>query len=327
MRMIVRCGVAPLVLLVLMCATSAHAQSYPTKPVRVVVPYAPGGSVDLVARMVGQKLGEVLGQQFVVDNRSGAGGNIGTEHVARATHDGYTLLTGTSNALAVNVHLFTKLPFDSVKDFAPIILLVNQPNVLVVNPSVPATNFKEFVALTKANPGKFKFGSSGVGATQHMSAEMFMMMTGVKVVHIPYKGGAPALNDLVGGHIDFMFAVVPTTIPMILAGKLRALAVTSDQRSGMLPDVPTMQEAGLPGFEYGNWIGFLAPVATPKDIVTKLNSLAQKAIKGDLLKGLTELGLDVVGGTPEQFGAYLREDIAKQGKLVKAAGMERMPVP
>lgn len=327
MPMSIRRGVAPLALIVLMCVTGVHAQSYPTKPVRVVVPYAPGGSVDLVARMVGQKLGEALGQQFVIDNRSGAGGNIGTEYVARAAPDGYTLLVGTSNALAVNVHLYAKLPFDSVKDFAPIILVVNQPNVLVLNPSVPAASVKEFIDLAKSHPGKFKFGSSGVGATQHMSAEMFMMMTGAKVVHIPYKGGAPALTDLVGGHIDFMFAVVPTTIPMIQAGKLRALAVTSDQRSGMLPDVPTMQEAGLPGFEYGNWIGWLAPAATPKDIVARLNALAQKAIKGDLLKGLTELGLDVVGGKPEHFATYLREDIAKQGKLVKASGMQIMPMP
>jgi tripartite-type tricarboxylate transporter receptor subunit TctC len=308
-----------------MCAASAHAQSYPTKPVRVIVPYAAGGSVDLVARMIGQKLGEALGQQFVVDNRAGVGGNIGTEYVARAAADGHTLLVGTSNALAVIVHLFTKLPFDSLKDFAPIILLVNQPSVLVVHPSVPAKTFKEFVALTKANPGKYKFGSSGVGATQHMSAEMLMMMTGAKVTHIPYKGGAPALNDLVGGHIDFMFAVVPTTIPMVQSGKVRALAVTSDVRSGMLPDVPTMQEAGLPGFEVSVWQGLYVPKGTPKPVIDALVKALQTALANPTLgQRFADLGTVPATkeqATPEALRAHLKAEIDKWAPIIRKAGV------
>lgn len=279
--------------------------------------------------MVGKKLAEELGQPIVVENRTGAGGLIGTDFAAKAAPDGYTLLVGTAGPLAVNVHLFSKLPFDPVRDFAPIILLVNQPNVLVLHPSVSATNVKEFIALAKSNPGKLIFGSSGVGSATHMSAELFMNMTGTKMLHVPYKGGAPALNELLGGHINLMFAVVPTTISLIESGKLRALAVTSAQRLDLLPNVPTMQEAGIPGYEHGNWFGLLVPAATPKNIVTKLNALTQKALKDkDLFNGLNKLGLSVIGGTPEQFATFLREDIKTQGELVKALGIERsMPMP
>jgi tripartite-type tricarboxylate transporter receptor subunit TctC len=298
-----------------------HAQNYPTKPVRLVAAYPAGGSVDIVARLVGQRLSESFGQQFVIENRSGASGNIGTDYVAKAAPDGYTLLMASSPALAANIHLYAKLPFDPVKDFVPIILIVNQPNVLVLHPSVPAASVKEFVALAKSRPGKLTFGTSGVGTSQHIAAELFMAMTGVNMVHIPYKGGAPALIDTVGGQVDLMFETAPTAIPHVKSGKLKALAVTTLQRSGMLPDVPTLSEAGLKGYEFRGWIGLVAPAATPKDVVARLHAEVQKAISGDLRKRLTELGLDVAGGTPEQFAAFIREDSARYATIVKRAGI------
>jgi len=306
---------------VLLLAGGAYGQGYPAKPVRVVVAYPAGGSIDIVGRMVGQKLAEALGQQFVIENRAGASGNIGTDFVAKAAPDGYTLLMGSAAALASNVNLYTKLPFDPLRDFAPIILVVNQPNVMVLHPSVPAKSVKEFIALAKARPGKLNYATSGSGSTQHMSGELFIMMTGVNIVHVPYKGGAPALNDLVGGQVDLSFETVPTAMQFVHAGKLRALGVTSLRRSGMLPDVPTLDEAGLGGYELRGWIGLLAPAGTSKEIVARLNGEVQKAAGGDLRKRLTELGLDVAGGTPEQFAAFMREDIAKYAKLVKASGI------
>ncbi len=305
----------------LLLAGGAQAQSYPVKPVRMVVAYPAGGSIDIVARLVGQKLAEGFGQQFVIENRAGASGNIGTDYVAKAAPDGYTLLMGSAAALASNVNLYAKLPFDPLRDFAPVILIVNQPNVLVLHPSVPAKTVKEFIALARSRPGKLNYGTSGTGSSQHMSGELFIMMTGINMVHVPYKGGAPALNDLVGGQVDLMFETVPTAMQFVHAGRLRALAVTSLRRSSMMPDVPTVEEAGLPGYELRGWIGLLAPAGTPKEIVARLHGEALKAIGGDVRKRLTELGLDVAGGTPEQFMAFMREDIAKYAKLVKASGM------
>jgi len=303
-------------------AGGAGAQNYPTKPVRLVAAYPAGGSVDIVARLVGQKLSEAYGQQFVVENRSGAAGNIGTDYVAKAAPDGYTLLMASSPALAANVYLYAKLPFDPVKDFIPIILIANQPNVMVLHPSVPAASVKEFIALAKSRPGKLTYGSSGVGASQHMAAELFIAMTGVDMVHVPYKGGAPATLDLVGGQIDLMFETTPSAGPYVKQGRLKALGVTTLQRSGMLPDVPTLSEAGLKGYEFRGWIGLVAPAAIPKNIVTKLHDDVQKIITGDLRKQLTDLGLDVAGGTPEQFVAFIREDSARYAKLVKAAKIQ-----
>jgi tripartite-type tricarboxylate transporter receptor subunit TctC len=306
-----------------MVANGAHAQPYPAKPVRVVVGYAPGGSVDIVARLVAQKLTESLGQQFVVENRAGASGNIGTDYVAKSAPDGYTLLMGSSPALAANTHLFAKMPFDPVKDLAPIILVANQPNVLVVHPSSPATNVKELIALAQSRAAGLTFGTSGLGASQHIAAELFMMMTGVKMVHVPYKGGAPALGDLLGGHIDLMFEVLPTTIQHIREGRLRALAVTTRQRSGMLPAVPTLAEAGLAGYEFRGWIGLAAPAALPEALIAKLNAEVRKAMgAGDLKTKLLEYGLDIAGGTPEDFGAFMREDSANYGRIVKAARIQ-----
>lgn len=307
-------------LLLILFAPGVHAQTYPAKAVRIVAAYAPGGSVDIVARLVGQRLTEALGQQFIVENRAGASGNIGTEFVAKSAPDGHTLLMASSPALAANIHLFTKLPFDPIKDFAPLILIGNQPNVLVVHPSVPASNVKEFIALAKSRPGKLTYGTSGVGTSQHIAAELFMMMTGTSMVHVPYKGGAPALIDLVGGQVDLMFETAPSAMQYAKNGRVKPLGVTTLQRNGMLPDVPTLSEAGLSGYEFRGWIGLVAPAAVPRDIITRLNSEVQKMLGSPDLGGkLVAMGLDVAGGTPEQFAAFIREDSARYAKIVKAA--------
>lgn len=309
-------------LLMILVATGAYAQSYPTKPVRLIAPYPPGGSIDIVARLVGQRLTEAFGQQFIIENRTGASGNIGTDYVAKAAPDGYTLLLSGAPPLAANIYLFAKLPFDPVRDFAPIIRIANQPNVLVLHPSVPARNVKELIALAKSRPGKLNFGSGGVGASQHISAELFMMMTGVKMVHVVYKGGGPAMIELVGGQIDLMIETAPSAIPYVNSGKLKALGVTTLQRLAMLPNVPTIDEAGVKGYEFLSWMGLVAPAGVPKEIIQRLNAEVQTAISGDLRKRLTELGLGVAGGTPEQFAAYIREDSAKYAKLVKVANIK-----
>lgn len=317
---LIRFGVS--LLLALQCGLAA-AQAYPAKPVRLVVAYPPGGSVDTVARFVSEKMREAFGQAFVIENRAGASGNIGTDFVAKAPADGYTLLMGSSAALASNVHVYAQLPFDPMRDFAPIVMIANQPNILVVHPSVPARTVSEFIALAKSRPGKLNYASSGLGTSNHMAAEMFIMRTGVQIVQVPYKGGAPAVTDLLGGQVDLMFETAPTLIQHIKSGKLRGLAVTSMQRSVMLPDMPTMNEAGLAGFDFRGWIGLLAPTGTPDEIVRRLNAAVMAALKGDLNRQLTEVGLDVAGGTPEQFRTFLREDIDKYGTLVKASGMKR----
>ncbi len=240
--------------------------------------------------------------------------------MAKSAPDGYTLLMGATG-LTASVSVLAKLPFELMNDFAPVALVAHQPIVLVLHPSLPVKTVAEFIALAKARPGKLNYGSTGTGSASHMATEMFIMMTGANMGHVPYKGSAPALTDLVGGQIELMFELVPTAIPFIQSGKLRALAVTSSQPSGMLPGVPTMQEAGIKGYHFIGWLGVLAPAGTPKDIVAKLNAEIQKAIDGDLRKRLIELGLEVAGGTPEQFTAFMHADIAKYAKLVKASGM------
>jgi len=302
-------------------AAGANAQAYPSRTVRIVVAYPAGGSIDTVARLVSQRLIDSLGQQFLVDNRSGAAGNIGTDFVAKAAPDGHTLLMGSAAAIASAPNLYAKLPYDPLRDLAPVILIANQPNVLILHPSVPARTVKEFVALTRAHPGKFTYGSSGVGASQHMTSELFSMMTGAKMVHVPYKGGAPAMIDLIGGQIDFMFDPAPTAIQYVRSGKVRALAVTSLERSKVLPELPTMDESGLKGFELRGWIGLLGPAGLPREIGTRLNDEIRKMLAGDLRQRLFDLGLDVAGGTPAEFGAFVKEDIARYGRIVKAAGM------
>ena len=302
-------------------AAAAFAQSYPSRVVRMVVAYPPGGSIDVVARLVNQRLTTAFGQQFIIDNRAGAAGNIGTDYVAKATNDGYTLLMGSAASISSAPAVYAKLPYDPVRDLAPIIQVANQPNVLTAHPSVPARTLKEFIALAKANPGKFNYGSSGIGASQHMTAELFAMLTGVKIEHIPYKGGTPAMTDLISGQIDFMFTPAPNAIAFVKSGKIRGIAVTSLKRSSALPELPTMDESGLKGFELLGWIGLLGPAGTPREIVDRLNADINKMLAGDIRPRLTDLGLDAVGGTPEQFAAFIRQDIAKYVKIVKVAGI------
>ncbi len=302
-------------------AAVVSAQSYPSRLVRMVVAYPAGGSIDVVSRLVNQRLTSALGQQFIVENRAGAAGNIGTDYVAKATADGYVLLMGSAASISSAPAVYAKLPYDPVRDLAPIMQVANQPNVLTAHPSVPAKTLKEFIALAKANPGKFNYGSSGIGASQHMTAELFAMLTGVKIEHIPYKGGTPAMTDLISGQIDFMFTPAPNAIAFVQSGKIRGIAVTSLKRSSALPELPTMNESGLQGFELLGWIGLLGPAGTPREIVDRLNGEVNKMLAADIRQRLTELGLDAVGGTPEQFAAFIRQDIAKYVKIVKVAGI------
>ncbi len=310
--LVITCGVAAL-------SCSAAAQTYPARAVRVVVAYPAGGSIDTVARLTSQRLTQALGQQFPVENRSGAAGIIGTENVVRAAPDGYSLLMASAAAVSSAPSMYAKLPYDPLRDLAPIVLVANQPNVLLLHPSVPARNVKEFIALIKARPGKFNYGSSGIGATQHMTSELFAMMTGTRIVHVPYRGGAPAMTDLMTGQIDFMFTPVPNSIAQIKSGRVRGIAVTSLKRSGVLPELPTMDEAGLKGFELLGWIGLMGPAATPPTVISRLNGEVQKMFGGDLKARLFDLGLDVAGGSPEQFGEFIKKDIAKYAKIVQAA--------
>jgi tripartite-type tricarboxylate transporter receptor subunit TctC len=304
-----------------MAAGAATAQTYPTRVVRIVVAYPAGGSIDVTSRLLAQPLSAAMGQNFVIDNRAGAAGNIGTDFVARAVPDGYTLLMGSAASISSAPAVYAKLPYDPVRDLAPIVQVANQPNVLTVHPSVPAKTLKEFIALAKANPGKFNYGSSGIGASQHMTAELFALLTGVKIEHIPYKGGTPAMTDLISGQIDFMFTPAPNAIAYVREGRIRGIAVTSLKRSSALPELPTMNESGLKGFELLGWIGLLGPAGTPREIIDRLNAEVNKQLAGDIRKRLTELGLDAVGGTPEQFAAFIRQDIAKYQRVVKAIHM------
>ena len=316
---LVRTSIA--VTILVLWAAVAFAQPYSSRVVRMVVAYPPGGSIDVVARLVNQRLTSAFGQQFIIDNRAGAAGNIGTDYVAKAANDGYTLLMGSAASISSAPAVYAKLPYDPVRDLAPIIQVANQPNVLTAHPSVPARTLKEFIAIAKANPGKFNYGSSGIGASQHMTAELFAMLTGVKIEHIPYKGGTPAMTDLISGQIDFMFTPAPNAIAFVKSGKIRGIAVTSLKRSSALPELPTMDESGLKGFELLGWIGLLGPAGTPREIVDRLNADINKMLAGDIRPRLTDLGLDAMGGTPEQFAAFIRQDIAKYVKIVKVAGI------
>ena len=302
-------------------AMPAQAQTYPTKPIRLVVPFPAGGTTDILARAVAQKLSETLGQQVIVDNRPGAGGNIGSELVARSAPDGYTLLMGTVGTHAINVSLYPKLPYDPVKDFTPIVLMAGVPNVLVVNPSLPARSVSELIAYAKANPGKLNFASSGSGTSIHLSGELFKVLTGVQMTHVPYKGSAPALTDLVGGQVQLMFDNLPSSLAFIKAGKLRALAVTSKTRAAALPDVPTMVEAGVPDFEASSWFGILAPAGTPRDIVVRINAeVAKWLATPDAREKLAGQGAIAAGGAPEDFARHIASETAKWARVVKASG-------
>ena len=309
-------------LLLALAAAGVSAQTYPSGPIKLIVPFPAGGSVDMVARNVAKKLSEVLGQPVLVDNRAGASGNIGAEAAARSPADGYTLFVTSSGVLAANMHLYKRTGFDTFKDFAPVIRLVNQPNILMVHPSVAARSVPELIALAKAQPGIVTMGSAGVGTGQDIAAKQFELMTGAKVLHVPYKGGAPALSDLLGGQINAMFETSPTALPYVKDGKLRGLAITSARRSPLLPNLPTVAEAGVPGYESVTWIGLVAPVATPRPVIDRLNAELNKALAGDMGKQLAEISLDPIGGTPKEMADVIRQDADMYGKIIKAAGIE-----
>ena len=302
-------------------AVSWAQQAYPSRPVRIIVAVPAGGSIDLVARLVGQRLTDALGHTFLVDNRPGGAGIIGTEMAAKAAPDGYTLTMAPAAFISSHPSTFAKLPYDPVRDFTPVINVVIQPSVLVVHPSAPFRTVNELAAFAKANPGKLNYGSGGEGSPHHLSGVMFSSATGTNMVHVPYKGGAPAMADLLAARIDLIFAPVPEALQHVRGGKLRALGVMSPKRTSVLADVPTIEEAGFPGLVLETWIGLLAPAGTPRDIVAKLNNAVQKALGGDLRGRFAEVGLDVAGGTPDQFAATIRADMAVYARLVKESGM------
>ena len=297
------------------------AAAFPSKPITIIVPFAAGGTTDILARLVGQYLGTELGQPVLVDNRLGAGGNIGGQTAARAAADGYTLFMGTVGTHAINQALYKKMPFDPIKDFAPISRVANVPNLLVANPQQPFKTVQELIAYAKANPGKVNFGSSGNGSSIHLSGELFKMMTKVDMVHVPYKGSAPAMNDLLGNQISIMFDNMPSAIQHVRGGKLRPLAVTTAKRSPELPDVPTIAEAGVPGYEATSWFGLLAPAATPPEIVNKIDAALIKIYANpELRKKIADQGAEPVVEKPEQFAAFIKAETAKWGKVVRESG-------
>ncbi|KQP41581.1 tripartite tricarboxylate transporter substrate binding protein [Pseudorhodoferax sp. Leaf274] len=299
----------------------AAAQAYPNKPITMVVPFSAGGTTDILARIVGQALTAELGQSVVIDNRAGAGGNIGGQLAARAPADGYTLFMGTVGTHAINESLYKKMPFDPIKDFAPLSRVANVPNLLVAHPAQPFKTVPELIAYAKANPGKINFGSSGSGSSIHLSGELFKSMAKVDMVHIPYKGSAPAVNDLLGNQIAIMFDNMPSAIQHVRAGKLRAIAVTTAKRSPELPNVPTIAEAGVPGYEATSWFGLFAPAGTPAPIVAQLNKAIVKVLNTpDVKQKIAAQGGDVVAETPEQFAAFIKAETAKWGKVVQESG-------
>ena len=297
------------------------AQGYPSKPIRVVVPFPAGGPLDVTARAIGQKLAEAWGQPIVIDNRPGAGGNIGADLVAKSAPDGYTILEGALSTHAVNVSLYAKMPYDPVKDFAPITLVATTPNVLVVNPSLPAHSVSELVAYAKAHPGALSFGSGSNGSAGHLAGELFKMEAGVDMVHVPYKGAAPALQGLLAGDTQLMFDNLASSTPQIRAGKLRALAVTTARRTALMPELPTLAESGLPGFDITTWWGFLAPAGTPKEVIAKWNAEVVRILSTPEMKAFfAQQGAEPAPTTPEQFADLIRSEIPKYAKIVKASG-------
>ena len=309
---------APLIFL----SAAVIAQTYPTKPVRVVIPWPPGGSNDVVGRIVMQRVAESTGQQFIVDNRAGAAGSIGADVVAKAPPDGYTIMVHSTSHVG-NAHLYKKLPYDTLKDFMGVALLAAQPGALTVHPSLPVKNVREFIALAKKSPGTINYSSSGNGSAPHLSMALLVAMTGIKLVHVPYKGGAPQVTALVSGETQASLATVSTVLVHIQSGRLRALGVSSAKRSGVLPDVPTIAESGVPGYEMSPWIGVFTPAGTPKDIVNRLNGEINKALKTpEVSQLLASQALDALGSTPEEFDARIRADYDKYAKLIKLTGAQ-----
>ena len=303
-------------------AGSSLAQTvYPAKAIRYVVPCPAGGPLDIVARAIGQELNKSWGQAVVIDNRPGAGGNIGADLVAKAPADGYTILMGAVSTHAINVTLYNKLPYDPIRDFAPVTLITSVPNVLVVHPSVPANNVKELIALAKSRPGQLNFASGSTGSAGHLAGELFNSMAGVRMTHIPYKGAAPAVVDLMAGHVSLMFDNMSSALPNIKATRVRALAVTTLKRSPLLPQLPTISDAGLRGFDIATWFGIFAPAGTPPDIVARLNSEIVRILHTPEMKErLALLGAEPIGNKPDEFAAFVRAEIPKYAKVIQASG-------
>ena len=299
----------------------AAAADYPAHPVTVVVAFTPGGPSDVLSRILGKRMGEMLGQPFIIENRPGAGGNIAAEQVALATPVGYTLLMGNNGILATNATLYKKLNYDPEKDFIPISLIGSQANILVVNPQVPANSLAELIALAKAAPGTLNFASSGHGAAAHLAGELFKAEAKINIVHVAYKGAAPALQDVMAGHVQMMFATAASVIGLIRSGKVRALAVTTPKRTALLPDLPTIDELGIKGFAATTWHGLVAPAGTPKEIIGQLNFATRKALEDEAVrKQLTDLGVDIAGSTPKDFELYIKAEIPKWTAVIKNSG-------
>jgi tripartite-type tricarboxylate transporter receptor subunit TctC len=299
-----------------------NTASYPSRPVRVIVPYTPGGSSDAVARLLGQKLGELLGQQFVIDNRGGAAGSIGREVVAKSTPDGYTLLVGDSPH-TINVHVLRHVPYDPIRDFTPISLVATASQVFVVNPGFPAKTLKEFIAAAHAQPGKINYGSGGSGSITHLTGELFKIAAHIDLTHVPYKSIANAITDVIAGQVPAAFPTMPSAVPHVKAGRLRALAVTSAKRSNVLPDIPTFEESGVSGMVVNNWFGVFGPARLPKEIVAKLHGAVIAALNSpDMRSRMSALSLEIVGSTPQEFDRHVRAELERWGKVVKAAGIK-----
>ena len=303
-------------------ASMASAQAFPTRPIRIIAPYVPGGGVDFVARVIAAKLSETIGQQVIVENRPGGGTNIGSEMVVRSAPDGYMLLLGGVPNTA-NMTLFKKPPYDVVKDFAPVSQTTIAPNILAVHPSVPVRSVKDLIALAKSRRGELTFASAGIGSSNHLSGEQFRIMAGLDIVHVPYKGGGAAVTDLLAGQVSMYFGTTPSTVPHVRTGRLRALAVTSAQRSRATPDIPTMSETALPGFEQSAWHGILAPAGTPPAVIARLNSEVVRVLRQpDTIDRMAAQGVDVIGNSPAEFATFIKQDVVKYEKLVKSAGIK-----
>jgi tripartite-type tricarboxylate transporter receptor subunit TctC len=313
---------AALAALFVLAAGAAVAQAnYPAKAIRYIVPFPAGGPLDIVARAIGQELTKSWGQPVIVDNRPGAGGNIGADIVAKAPPDGYTILMGAVSTHAINVTLYRKLPYDPIKDFAPVTLITSVPNVLVVHPSLPVRNVKDLIALAKARPGQLNFASGSTGSAGHLAGELFDSMAGVQMTHIPYKGAAPAVIDLIAGHVSLMFDNLSSALPNIKAARVRAIAVTTLKRSPLLPDVVTISESGLRGFDVSTWFGIFAPARTPPDIVAKLNGEIVRVLHTrDMRERLALLGAEPIGNQPDEFAAFIKTEIPKYAQVIKASG-------
>ena len=312
---------ACLVLALACCASNAWAQAYPAKPIKFVVPYPAGGPLDAVARLLGQKIAESVRQPVIVENKPGAGGNIGADVVAKSPPDGYTILMGAVATHAINPTLYATMPYDAVKDFIPVTQVASTPNVLVVNPSVPATNVREFIAYAKANPGKLNFGSGSTGSAGHLAGELFKAMAGVEMTHVPYKGAAPAMNDLIGGQIQLMFDNLASSLGQVRAGRVRALAITTAKRTALAPELPTIAESGLPGFDINTWFGVFVPAGTPREVVDRLYAEFTRALAApDVREKMLSLGAEPVGSRPEEFAAYIRRESEKYARVIRASG-------